>query len=1527
LFLKKNKWKKLVAIFMVLGMFLGFSNIIMPGTADASEDAVFTVTINGVEEASFTLAELKAMPATTRLYSNGFYEFTGVDFIYLLEYLNIDYNNWTVKLKSGSSSYVLDSFRLTDPLLAYEEKGIPFFPPNQLKYYYGDNHKNVYQYVAGIEVIKPETLTPPALEADITDNTVGKSIDLTFEDDEAWRDAITEVTVNASAIASDKYTLSAGKLTIDASVFTAAGDYVIAVKATGYEDAAVTQAMVAAPEPAVFTVEINGVETASYTMADLKAMPATIKEYNGGFYKYKGVDFIYLLESLDIDYNNWTVKLKSGSSSYVLDSFRLTEPLLAYEESSNYSEFSPLPPSNLKYYWGDNYKNVYQYVTGIDVIKPEALTPPALEADITDNTVGKSIDLTFEDDETWRDAITEVTVNASAIASDKYTLLAGKLTIDANVFTAAGDYVIAVKATGYDDAAVTQIIKAVAQAVFTIDGNVVDTPVTFTLDQLKAMEATTVKDNKDRSYTGVAINDLLATLGTVDSDWTAVIKIKDGDKLPVNISTYSGYIIAYERDGIPFNDSIGTETMHLQMIFEGGGNIKYVYGMTITKPEPLTAPSLTADITDNTVGKSIDLTFEDDETWRDAITEVTVNASALESDDYTVEAGKLTIDASVFTAAGDYVITVKATGYEDSAVTQTIVGEAVSDTYTVTFSVKDGETAVEGATIEVKNSGGKVVTAEADGTYELEAGDYTYKVTKEGFKDATGTFTVVNEAVAINVVLEKEAVGKVAPVLTASTSGNTVGNPIVIKYTDSYPPQWEPAITAVIVDGVELERWQYNIGFGKLTIAAGIFNEVKDYLVTVKATGYQDATATQTIEAGRELFVSEGKGNIVYVAGKRDHTVAIKDDGTVWAWGDGQSGRLGDGTTGSNNWRSVPGQVSDLTEVIAVAPGEYHTLALKDDGTVWAWGSNSNGVLGNENISGSSSVPVQVITDGETGAALTDIQAIAAGNEHSLALKDDGTVWAWGSKRYGQLGDGKSSWTSSKVPVQVIIDSETGVALTDIQAIAVGDNHSLALKNDGTVWAWGRNYYGQLGTGQSRSSLELSAVSVQVIEDSESGAALTDVKAIAAGQGQSFALKNDGTVWAWGWNGNAQLGNGSTVDSSIPVKVARLTDIQSITAGANHIMALKDDGTIWVWGSNYYGQLGIGADVMSYIPTQLSDESDFAMINAGYYHSLAVKDDGTVWAWGQNTKGKIGNGTTDNYPDDVLRPTQVKLAAQAVVPVAESAILGDAVELEFTDDAAWRESITTVSVDETDLDSEQYTIDTGKITISADVFKEVKDYTITIKAAGFLDAVVTQQIVEEAVLDTYTVTFTVTDGEDAIEGATIQVKDSADEVVVQEEDGTYELETGDYTYTVTKEGFKEATGTFTVESEAVVINVALETEAAETPKYNVIPKEDPVYTIGETEDGIKTMTVNENQTGFKYFKVSIEPIKVHEGTETVVFIHLRDGIQLQLNALEADFDEVNEAKAGFNVNPGDVIKVYVVDKLTNDSDSNPVILQ
>jgi alpha-tubulin suppressor-like RCC1 family protein len=276
---------------------------------------------------------------------------------------------------------------------------------------------------------------------------------------------------------------------------------------------------------------------------------------------------------------------------------------------------------------------------------------------------------------------------------------------------------------------------------------------------------------------------------------------------------------------------------------------------------------------------------------------------------------------------------------------------------------------------------------------------------------------------------------------------------------------------------------------------------------------------------------------------------------------------------------------------MAIAAGEYHSLALKNDGTVWAWGDNRYDQLGNGTTIYSSDVPVQVVTSAG-GPALTGCTKIAGGPFHSLALKDDGTVWAWGYNSNGQLGNGTK--TDSNLPVQVVT-SVGGPALTGITAIAGGGDHSLALKNDGTVWAWGGNYYGELGNGTNTDS----NVPVQV-------SGLTGITAIAGGGGGSLALKNDGTVWAWGYNHQGQLGNGTNTNSNVPVQVAGLSGITKIAGGGSHSLALKNDGTVWAWGYNYYGQLGNGTNTDSNVPIQVSGLTGVTAIAGGDYHSLAI---------------------------------------------------------------------------------------------------------------------------------------------------------------------------------------------------------------------------------------------------------------------------------------------------------------------------------
>jgi alpha-tubulin suppressor-like RCC1 family protein len=304
--------------------------------------------------------------------------------------------------------------------------------------------------------------------------------------------------------------------------------------------------------------------------------------------------------------------------------------------------------------------------------------------------------------------------------------------------------------------------------------------------------------------------------------------------------------------------------------------------------------------------------------------------------------------------------------------------------------------------------------------------------------------------------------------------------------------------------------------------------------------------------------------------------------GTVAAWGDNAYGQLGDGTTTE---RSTPATVPGLTDLVAVAAGDLHSLAIRTDGTVAAWGENFYGQLG-DGTTTNRSTPITV-----TG--LTDVTAVAAGDFHSLAVRTDGTVAAWGLNLGfdaigggGQLGDGTT--TNRSTPITV-----TG--LTDVVAIAAGDRHSLALRGDGTVAAWGANADGQLGDGTSTRG----ATPVTVT-------GLTAVVAVAAGGHHSLVLRTDGTVAAWGANADGQLGDGTTTRRATAATVAGLDDVIAVAGGSFHSLAVRADGTVAAWGWNSHGQLGDGTTTNRVAPITVTGLTDVRAVAGGDWHSLAL---------------------------------------------------------------------------------------------------------------------------------------------------------------------------------------------------------------------------------------------------------------------------------------------------------------------------------
>ncbi|WP_298224689.1 T9SS type A sorting domain-containing protein [Flavobacterium sp.] len=306
----------------------------------------------------------------------------------------------------------------------------------------------------------------------------------------------------------------------------------------------------------------------------------------------------------------------------------------------------------------------------------------------------------------------------------------------------------------------------------------------------------------------------------------------------------------------------------------------------------------------------------------------------------------------------------------------------------------------------------------------------------------------------------------------------------------------------------------------------------------------------------------------------------------------------------------------------SVSIGDYHTSAIKTDGTLWSWGNNGLGSLGIGNTT-DSSYPVQVGTD-------TDWKFIAVGDDHTLAIKNNGTLWAWGWNQYSQLGDGTT--TDRNSPVQIGIDSDWKFA-------SALYGNSCAIKNNNTLWAWGYNYNGNVGNGTNI----IQPTPVQISPD-------TNWKSVSVGDAHSMAVKSTGTLWAWGWNGSGQLANGNTTSTNSPIPTgtaASFNQWKAVSVSSQYAMGLLNDGTMWIWGINTSGQLGNGSTTNN-IPIQVGTDSDWALISAGYFHRLAIKNDGTLWAWGNNA-GRLGDGTTTdrNSPVQIGTDTNwVKIEAK-----------------------------------------------------------------------------------------------------------------------------------------------------------------------------------------------------------------------------------------------------------------------------------------
>jgi len=427
------------------------------------------------------------------------------------------------------------------------------------------------------------------------------------------------------------------------------------------------------------------------------------------------------------------------------------------------------------------------------------------------------------------------------------------------------------------------------------------------------------------------------------------------------------------------------------------------------------------------------------------------------------------------------------------------------------------------------------------------------------------------------------------------------------------------------------------------------------------------------------LFVSISNARIVKavsVSGGEEHSIVLDEHNRVWTCGDDYYGQLGhDEDYDVLNLVLKGEQASDsnfLENISGIGAGWTHSLAVDLSGSVWAWGSDSSGCLGNGTESGSN-YPVQVHA-GEQNPSYPDsnlcnIVQVAAGRSgtHSLAIDStggSGICLTWGNNDYGQLGI--NSTQSQNSPKKVLGGDMGTQFLQTIVSVSAGAYHSMALASDGSTYCFGDNSYGKIGINITGGSYP----TPKKVNGVGGSGYLSDINSISTGWWHSMALQKyvsgsgtyKGRVYCWGGNGSGwsgygcsggRLGNGTTTDSAVPVMVldgqmnttsGYLEEIIAIGAGESHCIALDIYGSVWSWGSNLYGQLGTNNYTDSLTPVKVLGQngvgylSNIIAISAGYWHNLAIDSDGVIWVWGNNYNGKLGLGDTNPRTTPVPLP-------------------------------------------------------------------------------------------------------------------------------------------------------------------------------------------------------------------------------------------------------------------------------------------------
>lgn len=392
-----------------------------------------------------------------------------------------------------------------------------------------------------------------------------------------------------------------------------------------------------------------------------------------------------------------------------------------------------------------------------------------------------------------------------------------------------------------------------------------------------------------------------------------------------------------------------------------------------------------------------------------------------------------------------------------------------------------------------------------------------------------------------------------------------------------------------------------------------------DYTAAAQADGQQGSKDFKVNGKAQTVTVQLGKGtdepdkpdvsDQPKIPKNSDHTIAagyshsgvIDENGSLWVWGRNERGQLGNGTIDT-----ALSPIKILDDVRSISIGSYHMAAIRTDNSLWIWGCNHDGELGNGIIGNDKSTiwnswivpayPIQTVPV----KIMEDVSSVSCGDEFTAVVKTDGSLWMWGINEFGQIGNGTTKLVTRPIKI-----------MDDVVAVSAGNNHTAALKSDGTLWTWGNNDYNMLLDNYSLSPVQI----------------LDDVIAIEEGAYNTAAIRTDDSLWMRGritYDGLYM----STSDVMIPV----LQDVNSVSLGYSHYGAIKSDGSLWLWGSGDHGRLGLTNGVQS-DPREMTQSTmdDVLFVGIGQVQTIAIKFDGSVWTWGgENTGGQLGNGTTDS---------------------------------------------------------------------------------------------------------------------------------------------------------------------------------------------------------------------------------------------------------------------------------------------------------